>query len=819
MVDSISQITSALESAKAITFEAAAVATSKLGESSYTHYSKNLSTQQIRSLLNSRNTREVKDAMKRLLSILASDDTSTDIEMFFSDVVKNITSEDIKVKRMVYIYLLRYAEKDPNLALLSVNAIQKTLADSNSDIRTFALRALSDIKIPSLAPIVMLTLKKYMTDPSADVRCEAGYSIMKLYRWKRDELEADILEQFTALMCDSDPRVVSVVLLVFKECFPERLELLHGHYRYYCQIINKLDSWAQAYLVETLIRYCKRYLPKPMVIDPTSAEPEQNKVPLPDNYNQITFPVYELEMHPDLLLFINSIKKLRFSSNPVVILACCNAFYQLTTPHDFRDSGFPKVLIRSATRTTNDGVKTSLLHSVLVYSKLDSTLFLETYRDFLLLPHDNTTIATLKLEILSTLINDTNVELVLRELKKYIKYQNNTQITIAASQTLASCGRLSIALETHIMKWFIKVMENGKSNQPNEVLDCFVNIIRKLVSANPRRHLKIILKLADLLKSNHVTADNARAGIIWLFGEIAGIEFKICPDVLRMLIPNFVYEGPESRMQLILLSAKLASYEIDANRDKPSEEYSIDESRIVKMFKYLVYLGKFDDSYNIRDSVRYLASIFDSGKFEIASLLLQAPKPDVWGNTESDQDVSPIDNMKNVDSDVLLYHNYISWDADVDTLQEGGIDLRESIPTKDYDRFKKSFSSEGYSSPNSRSIAQTSISHQDILQQSEKVSPSGGSNNYTSNTGKKYRLQSLDEFFSDVPERPLAKKSGGVPGKRKVVTVVESSEEESETDSSGEEGTDDEDESSGEENSDTADDASETSTDSEDSGL
>ena len=341
MVDSISQIASALESAKAITLEAAAVASSKLGESSYTHYSKNLSTQQLRNLLNSRNSREVKDAMKRILSILASNDTSIDIEEFFSDVVKNISSDDIKVKRMVYLYLLRYAEKDQNLALLSVNAIQKTLGDSNPDVRAFSLKALSDIKIPSLTPIVLLSVRKLIVDPSPVVRSEVLYTLMKLYRWKRNELEEDIIDLYTGLLCDSDPKVISSVLVVFKECFPDRLELLHGHYRYFCQILKKLDSWAQSYLIETLIRYCKRYIIKPMVVDISSSDRSSNCVPLPDKYNQIMFPVYELRMDKDLELFISSLKILRFSTNPVVIISCCNAFFQLTTPNDFRNSGFP----------------------------------------------------------------------------------------------------------------------------------------------------------------------------------------------------------------------------------------------------------------------------------------------------------------------------------------------------------------------------------------------------------------------------------------------------------------------------------------------
>lgn len=130
MVDSIHRIASALDTAKVITREAAAVATSKLGESSYTYYSQNINPQQLVTLLNSRNSREVRDAMKRIISIMASDDDSIDVQLYFADVVKNITTNDTKVKRLIHLYLLRFAENDPNLTLLSINSLQKSLSDS-----------------------------------------------------------------------------------------------------------------------------------------------------------------------------------------------------------------------------------------------------------------------------------------------------------------------------------------------------------------------------------------------------------------------------------------------------------------------------------------------------------------------------------------------------------------------------------------------------------------------------------------------------------------------------------------------------------------
>lgn len=48
-----------------------------------------------------------------------------DVSSFFPDVVKNVIVTNLEVRKLVYIYLLRYAEQEPDLALLSINSFQK----------------------------------------------------------------------------------------------------------------------------------------------------------------------------------------------------------------------------------------------------------------------------------------------------------------------------------------------------------------------------------------------------------------------------------------------------------------------------------------------------------------------------------------------------------------------------------------------------------------------------------------------------------------------------------------------------------------------
>ncbi len=88
----------------------------------------------------------------------------------------------LQIKKLVYVYLVRYAEEQQDLALLSISTFQKALKDPNQLIRASALRVLSSIRVPMIAPIMMLSIKESVNDMSPYVRKTAAHAIPKLFR-------------------------------------------------------------------------------------------------------------------------------------------------------------------------------------------------------------------------------------------------------------------------------------------------------------------------------------------------------------------------------------------------------------------------------------------------------------------------------------------------------------------------------------------------------------------------------------------------------------------------------------------------------------
>jgi AP-3 complex subunit beta len=120
-----------------------------------------------------------------------------DASSLFPAVVKNVISKNVELKKLVYMYLVHYAELEPDSALLAINSFQKDLGAASQYIRgkkyTFqviiylyfiiasALRVLSSIRVKIIVQIIVLAIQKCVKDTSPYVRKTAAHAISKVY--------------------------------------------------------------------------------------------------------------------------------------------------------------------------------------------------------------------------------------------------------------------------------------------------------------------------------------------------------------------------------------------------------------------------------------------------------------------------------------------------------------------------------------------------------------------------------------------------------------------------------------------------------------
>ena len=48
-----------------------------------------------------------------------------DVSMLFMDVVKNMETPSLQLKKLIYLYVMNYAKAHPDLAILGINTLRK----------------------------------------------------------------------------------------------------------------------------------------------------------------------------------------------------------------------------------------------------------------------------------------------------------------------------------------------------------------------------------------------------------------------------------------------------------------------------------------------------------------------------------------------------------------------------------------------------------------------------------------------------------------------------------------------------------------------
>ncbi|EDO32097.1 predicted protein, partial [Nematostella vectensis] len=273
------------------------------------------------------------DAMKRIISNMA---TGRDMSELFPAVVKNVVSKNVEVKKLVYVYLVRYAEEQQDLALLSISTFQKALKDPNQLIRASALRVLSSIRVHVIAPILMLSIKEGVVDMSPFVRKTAAHAIPKLHRYQTSFATLQI-QIFEKLCIHSSFLVAGSAVMAFEEVCPERIDLIHKNYRKLCQLLVDIDEWGQVTVIHMLTRYARtQFLDPNQQVHTVQTEWEEfyaksDSSEADDNDNDEDKPKPEKKhpyiMDPDHRLLLRTCKPLLQSRNASVVMAVARLYH------------------------------------------------------------------------------------------------------------------------------------------------------------------------------------------------------------------------------------------------------------------------------------------------------------------------------------------------------------------------------------------------------------------------------------------------------------------------------------------------------------
>uniref|UniRef100_A0A8D0H8P5 AP-3 complex subunit beta n=1 Tax=Sphenodon punctatus TaxID=8508 RepID=A0A8D0H8P5_SPHPU len=453
---------------------------------------------------------------------------------------------------------------------------------------------------------MMLSIKEAAADLSPYVRKNAAHAIQKLYSLDPEQKEM-LIEVIEKLLKDKSTLVAGSVVMSFEEVCPDRIDLIHKNYRKLCNLLVDVEEWGQVVIIHMMTRYARTQFVSPWKED--------------EEYNEKNF--YESDeeqkeknlkgkkpyaMDPDHRLLIRNTKPLLQSRNAAVVMAVAQLYWHVAPKSEI--GIVSKSLVRLL--RSNREVQYIVLQNIATMSIQRKGLFEPYLKSFYVRSTDPTMIKTLKLEILTNLANEANISTLLREFQTYVKSQDK-QFAAATIQAIGRCATNISEVTDTCLNGLVCLL----SNRDEIVVAESVVVIKKLLQTQPAHHGEIIKHMAKLL--DNITVPVARASILWLIGEYCERVPKIAPDVLRKMAKSFTSEDDLVKLQILNLGAKL---------------YLTNSKQTKFLTQYILNLGKYDQSYDIRDRTRFIRQLIvpneKSGalsKYAKKIFLAQKPAP------------------------------------------------------------------------------------------------------------------------------------------------------------------------------------------------
>ncbi len=575
-----------------------------------------IALEQIRRQLDSSSTKDKLDAMKRVIALIS---LGKDASTFFPEVVKNVAATSLEVKKLVYLYLVHYAEFKQDLALLAINSFQKDLSDPNEHIRALSLRVLSSIRVKIILQVVIQAIEKSAKDSSSYVRKAAAYAICKVCSLDSSCKEV-LMDPLADLIADRSTSVIGAAIVAFDEIAPDNWELIHPHYRRMCKLLKDIDPWGQISVMQMLMRYVRANFADPNIGLVDSDAISAAKVPETEAefYADVPKGATGVRRNADITLLITSVQPLFYSLNNSVVASVIAIYFHVGTPAEFVNHAL-KPLMRLVNLDDDGSQVVGLCLASAVAVRYPSIL-IPYISEFYVSTCHSAPVRDLRMQVLNTMCQMAGDERglgskpqarkeVLRELQDYL-FRTDKALAAAGARAIGSLATAHPESTIVIVKLLSSVVRTTKD--PSVLTEC-INVLRSLLQKHPETQTKALPQLIAMLLNSDKEDDKigtveepaARASIVWLIGEFYDQVQEVSVEALRILAKGFANEAATVKLQILNLSAKLlASHMSNATIPVLREEIRL------KLLEYLCRCAKFDVSYDVRDKARILQCLF-----------------------------------------------------------------------------------------------------------------------------------------------------------------------------------------------------------------
>jgi vesicle coat complex subunit len=500
--------------------------------------SKNTEIVQLEQELESMKVPQQKEAMKE---IIAGMTLGKDVSRLLPHVVNCMRTNDLELKKLIYLYIINYAKVKPGESILAVNSFLLDANDVESPIiRALAIRTMGCIRVEEIVSYLCETLKNGLNDSDAYVKKTSCICVAKLYS-TCPELVKDngLIEQLQNMLDDGNATVLSSAIAALSEISllsgVEYLKLNSKILKKILMALNDANEWGQIYILDALMSYKKTKPQKSeMIIEAV--------VPL---FNHIN-PAVIMSAIKVVLKFLDFIEDEKKVQNYSKKLSLCLISLMDSVPE------MRYLLLRA-------------MHCII---QKRHYLFDKDFKSFFIKAYEPIYVKFEKLDILYKLCDNSNYEMILNELSSYSVLEYDMELVQKAIKYI---GLIGYKFENSMNICVDNLQHIFQYNQ-DFTIDQGVIVMRDLLRKYEKEEKpKQLLKIIDEKFIEKIRLPESKKAILYIIGEYCK-KIKKSTEYINIFFNDF--STLNEIVQAQILNAGVKNF-LKKSNDKSAEELAI----------------------------------------------------------------------------------------------------------------------------------------------------------------------------------------------------------------------------------------------------
>ena len=460
-----------------------------------------------------------KDVVKRVIAYMT---LGVDVSKLFYEMVKVSITNDIVMKKMVFLYIVNYAHQVEQGAFLAINTFLRDMKDPNPKIRGLALRMLCSIKFKGVYEYFANSLYDSLKDAHPYVRKTAVTALLKVYHLNPKLITDKDIDLLYEMIGDKDALVVMNVLFVLGEILKKEggIVLSNKMANHLLNIFNQLNEWGQV----TVLNLLSKFTPK------------------------------DQQQMFDIMNILEEYLKI---SSGAIVLGVSKVFINFTKDNDVL---YPQVIKRlrdplitllssCAIQNTPEIQYSILCHIYFLILKGGRETFSELYKRFYAEYEEPLYIKKMKLKILVQIANDNNYYDILSEFEEYANEKSST----FGKYAIRKIGELALRVDSSLQV-VIDILKKLLNQQTDYIVSESFCLLRDLI----RKYPALINEFYHLIEpSIQILSNDARglSALVFIIGEF-GNKIENSAYILEYLSKLEIHSS-EFAYSLLLAGCKL----------------------------------------------------------------------------------------------------------------------------------------------------------------------------------------------------------------------------------------------------------------------